>query len=193
MDEHTTRCNIPFCTFGVDANLLHEIEAVNQYSKILEQNCVNFGIMDRIKSYICTPSTEPLVVYGKSGCGKSVLSAKVAQNIHQWLPNCSFVLRYTKLTPLSSDIVSIVGSIAEQVCYLTKGKSCIGPHVSIFTVLNKNCFLIIALNRLSSFTQPPFETAWSQLASKYASLSIPLIMHTSWSPSNGYRRSFGTM
>lgn len=49
VDEHTTRCPVPRCTFGVDANLLHEIEAVNQYSKILEQNCVNFGIMDRIK------------------------------------------------------------------------------------------------------------------------------------------------
>lgn len=51
VDEHTTRCQIPRCTYGVDANLLHEIEAVNQYSKILEQNCVNFGIMDRIKRY----------------------------------------------------------------------------------------------------------------------------------------------
>lgn len=70
-------------------------------------------------------------MYGKSGCGKSVLSAKVAQNIQQWLTNCSLILRYTKLTPLSSDIVSIVGSIAEQVCYLTKAKSCIGPHVCI--------------------------------------------------------------
>lgn len=83
-----------------------------------------------IHSYVTNPSTEPLVVFGKSGCGKSVLSAKVAQNIHSWLPSCSFIIRFTNLTPLSSDIVSIVGSIAEQVCYLTKSKSCLGPHVS---------------------------------------------------------------
>lgn len=76
------------------------------------------------------PSSEPLIVYGKSGSGKSVLSAKVAQNIHTWLPSCSFIIRYTNLTVQSSDIISIVGSIAEQVCYLTKAKSCIGPHVS---------------------------------------------------------------
>lgn len=54
VEEHTNRCHIPRCTFGVDANLLHEIEAVNQYSKILEQNCVNFGIMDRIKRFYLT-------------------------------------------------------------------------------------------------------------------------------------------
>jgi nucleoside-triphosphatase THEP1 len=33
------------------------------------------------------------VVYGKPGCGKSVLVAKIAQNIHIWLPECGFVLR----------------------------------------------------------------------------------------------------
>lgn len=70
-------------------------------------------------------------MYGKSGCGKSVLAAKVAQNIHSWLPSCSFVLRYANLTPHSADIVAILGSIAEQVCYLLTGKCCIGPHVSV--------------------------------------------------------------
>lgn len=130
LDEHSTKYQIPYCTYGVDTNLLEELEAVNQHSKILEHNCANFGIMDKIKGYIVNPSTEPLVVYGKPGCGKSVLSAKVAQNIHNWLPSCSFVLRYTHLTPLSTDIISIFGSIAEQICYLTKTKSCIGPHVS---------------------------------------------------------------
>lgn len=48
-DEHAAKCALPRCTFGVDANLLRELEAVQQYSKFLEQNCVNFGIMDRIK------------------------------------------------------------------------------------------------------------------------------------------------
>lgn len=48
-EEHEQKCRISRCTFGVDVNLLHEIEAVNQYAAFLEQNCVNFGIMDRIK------------------------------------------------------------------------------------------------------------------------------------------------
>lgn len=48
-DEHAARCQLPRCTFGVDGQLLRELEAVQQYSMFLEQNCVNFGIMDRIK------------------------------------------------------------------------------------------------------------------------------------------------
>lgn len=47
-----------------------------------------------------------------------------------------FLFRYTKLTPSSSDVVSIVGSIAEQICYLTKTTTCEGPHVcDIFTLI----------------------------------------------------------
>lgn len=48
-DEHTAKLQIPYCTYGVDRNLLAEIEAVNQNSNLLSQNCVNFVIMDRIK------------------------------------------------------------------------------------------------------------------------------------------------
>ena len=49
IEEHITKYQISHCTYGVDYNLLEEIEAVNQHSKILEQNCANFGIMDTIK------------------------------------------------------------------------------------------------------------------------------------------------
>lgn len=49
LDEHTSKYQIPRCTYGVDANLLHELEAVNQHSKILEHNCANFGIMEKIR------------------------------------------------------------------------------------------------------------------------------------------------
>jgi ABC-type glutathione transport system ATPase component len=94
IDEHTTKFQIPYCTFGVDRRLLIELEEVNRHSQILNQNCANFSNIDQIKSYLTGSSTSPLVVYGKSGCGKSVLSAKIAQNIHTWMPECSFVLRY---------------------------------------------------------------------------------------------------
>lgn len=37
---------------------------------------------------------------------------------------------YTQLTPLSSDIVSLLGSIAEQMLYFTKTEPYTGNHVS---------------------------------------------------------------
>lgn len=48
-DDHVAKLQIPYCTYGVDRNLLAEIEAVNQNSNLLSQNCANFVIMDKIK------------------------------------------------------------------------------------------------------------------------------------------------
>lgn len=47
--DHFAKFQIPFCTYGVDRNLLAEIEAVKQHSQYLSQNCANFEIMDKIK------------------------------------------------------------------------------------------------------------------------------------------------
>lgn len=95
-EEHSSKFQIPLCTFGVDRRLLQEIEEVNRHSQILNQNCANFSVIDQVKAYLTNSSTSPLVIHGKSGSGKSVLSAKIAQNIHVWIPECSFVLRYVR-------------------------------------------------------------------------------------------------
>lgn len=49
ISDHFSKFQIPFCTYGVDRNLLAEIEAVKQQSQYLSQNCANFEIMDKIK------------------------------------------------------------------------------------------------------------------------------------------------
>lgn len=97
IDEHTNKYSIPLCTFGVDRRLLGEIEEVNRHSRILNENCANFSITDRVKSYLTSSSQKPLVIFGKTGAGKSVLMAKISQNIHTWIPECFLVLRYEKL------------------------------------------------------------------------------------------------
>lgn len=49
VSDHIAKFQIPYCTYGVDRNLLAEIEAVNQHSQFLSQNCANFEIMDKVK------------------------------------------------------------------------------------------------------------------------------------------------
>lgn len=49
ISDHISKHQIPFCTYGVERNLLAEIEAVKQNSQYLCQNCANFEIMDKIK------------------------------------------------------------------------------------------------------------------------------------------------
>uniref|UniRef100_A0A0K8TLW2 Putative wd40 domain protein n=1 Tax=Tabanus bromius TaxID=304241 RepID=A0A0K8TLW2_TABBR len=124
VEEHSNKFSIPNCIFGVDKRLLSEIEAVGQHSKLLGQNCANFAIMDKLKSYVTGTSQFPLLIYGTSGSGKSVLAAKIMHNVHAWSPESSLILRYGNLTPLSTHIVSLFGSIAEQLSVLTTGNPC---------------------------------------------------------------------
>ncbi len=93
VEEHTNKFKIPLCTFGVDRRLLTELEEVNRHSQILNQNCANFTIIDQVKNYLTGSSNSPLIICGKAGGGKSVLAAKIAQNTHSWLPECSFIIR----------------------------------------------------------------------------------------------------
>ncbi|XP_055636203.1 uncharacterized protein LOC129775455 isoform X2 [Toxorhynchites rutilus septentrionalis] len=121
IEEHAKKYSIPLCTFGADRRLLGEIEEVNRHSRILNVNCATFSVTDRVKSYLTSNSQKPLVIYGKTGAGKSVLMAKISQNIHTWLPECYLVLRYVNLTTMTSDVTSLLGSITEQVSVLVKG------------------------------------------------------------------------
>lgn len=121
IDEHTSKYSIPLCTFGVDRRLLSELEEVNRHSRVLNENCANFSITDRVKAYLTSKRRKPLVIYGKTGAGKSALAAKISHNVHTWLPDSQLVLRYANLTTLSSDVTSLLGSITEQVSVLVKG------------------------------------------------------------------------
>lgn len=130
VEEHSSKFQIPLCTFGVDRRLLNEIEEINRHSQILNQNSANFSIIDQVKAYLTGTSTSPFIIHAKTGCGKSVLSAKIATNVHTWIPECSAVLRFANLTPLSSDMTSILGTIIEQMSVLLKSSTIRNEHVS---------------------------------------------------------------
>lgn len=121
IDEHTSKYSIPMCTYGVDRRLLAELEEVNRHSRVLNENCANFSITDRVKEYLTSKRRKPLVIYGKTGAGKSALVAKISHNVHSWMPESQLVLRYANLTTLSSDVTSLLGSITEQLSVLVKG------------------------------------------------------------------------
>lgn len=80
--------------------------------------------------YIIEPSSKPLIVYGKQGSGKTVLISKLAQNIHDWMPDCCFVLRYAGLTENSMTLSSILQSIVHQVTHIQSKPIKICHHVS---------------------------------------------------------------
>ncbi|TDG44206.1 hypothetical protein AWZ03_009380 [Drosophila navojoa] len=127
-EEHLQK-SIPYNTLGVDRVLLEELQLIGHYSKLLAQNSANFDIMNDVKRYIRDGTSQPLVVSGARGSGKSVLVSKIMENVHRWKPEAQLVLRYANLSARSSDITSLLGSIANQMSVLETGQQCQVPHI----------------------------------------------------------------
>uniref|UniRef100_A0A6B2E7D3 Putative angio-associated migratory cell protein n=1 Tax=Phlebotomus kandelakii TaxID=1109342 RepID=A0A6B2E7D3_9DIPT len=142
IEEHSTKFQIPYCTFGVDRRLFAELEDVSQHSKILGQSCADCVVLDKAKKYLLEGSTKPLVIYGKSGSGKSVVTAMLAQNVHSWIPDCCLVLRYGKLTMRSSTLEALLQSICSQLSVIVKDGSSLCRHdVSTYSSIIEDCLM----------------------------------------------------
>ncbi|XP_033167496.1 uncharacterized protein LOC117145803 [Drosophila mauritiana] len=127
-EEHQQKNSIPYNTLGVDRVLLEELRLVGHYSKLLAQNSANFDIMNDVKRYIRDSTAQPLVVSGARGSGKSVLVSKIMENVHRWKPEAQLILRYANLSARSSDLTSLLGSMANQMSVLETGHQCQVPH-----------------------------------------------------------------
>ncbi|XP_059617565.1 uncharacterized protein LOC132262332 [Phlebotomus argentipes] len=148
IEEHNNKFQIPFCTFGVDRRLFAELEDVSQHSKILGQSCADCVVLEKAKRYILESSTKPLVIYGKSGSGKSVVTAMLAQNVHSWIPDCCLILRYAKLTMRSSTLEALLQSICSQLSVIVKdGPSLCRHDVSTYSSIIEDC-LKVATSRI---------------------------------------------
>ncbi|KAH8263526.1 hypothetical protein KR044_010218 [Drosophila immigrans] len=126
-EEHHQK-SIAHNTLGVDRVLLEELQLIGHYSKLLAQNSANFDIMNDVKRYIRDATAQPLVVSGARGSGKSVLVSKIMENVHRWKPEAQLVLRYANLSARSSDLTSLLGSIANQMSVLETGQQCQVTH-----------------------------------------------------------------
>uniref|UniRef100_A0A1L8DNB6 Putative wd40 domain protein n=1 Tax=Nyssomyia neivai TaxID=330878 RepID=A0A1L8DNB6_9DIPT len=140
IEEHNTKFQIPSCTFGVDRRLFAELEDVSQHSKILGQCCADSVVLEKVKKYIHDGSNKPLVVYGKTGSGKSVVTAMLAQNIHTWIPDCCLILRYAKLTMRSSTLEALLQSICSQLSVIVKDGTSLYRHdVQVYSNIIEDC------------------------------------------------------
>jgi hypothetical protein len=86
--------------------------------------------------YLTGNEQHPLIIYGAEGSGKTCLLARAAQQCHSWQqldPECTLemgvVLRFLRLTPESSSVLTILHSITKQVSLLTTGRLPRNPHV----------------------------------------------------------------
>ncbi len=87
-----------------------EIQAHKDFANTKTQSFIGQDdILSQIKSYCNDGSNSPLVIYGRSGLGKSAIMAKAYQQAH---PNA--LVRFVGATPGSGDMKSILYSIFDQ-------------------------------------------------------------------------------
>uniref|UniRef100_A0A1B0BJ75 AAA+ ATPase domain-containing protein n=1 Tax=Glossina palpalis gambiensis TaxID=67801 RepID=A0A1B0BJ75_9MUSC len=167
IDEYANKNSLPDNTNGVNHALIEEIEFIGQYTTALAQNSPNFDIMNDIKRYIKDSTDQPLVVCGPSGCGKSVLISKIVENLYRWKPETNLILRYANLTARSGDLVTVLGSIANQMSALAYGYQTNLSHTfqAYAQIIQKiideeKCFFIIIIDSVDELLGEDIDLTW---------------------------------
>ena len=109
-----------------DENLHIEVdmtfqEVIQHRELALDKSSLFIGRENEIKcisDYLRSDNTEPLVVYGRSGCGKTALMAVTAKRSNITLPNSLLVLRFLGTTGQSGSARSLLLSICTQISRL---------------------------------------------------------------------------
>ena len=98
-----------------------EFEEGLHHLNFCEVKCSTFkgqtGILNDVKQYLETNTKRraPLVVYAESGVGKTSLMAMAMKLIPDWFgPDCIRMIRFLGTSPYSSDVYSMLRSIAGQ-------------------------------------------------------------------------------
>ncbi|KAL3862495.1 hypothetical protein ACJMK2_008455 [Sinanodonta woodiana] len=97
---------------------------VLQHATMAVERCAIFhgreDILDSVEKYLTSDVSEPLVLYGQSGCGKTSIVAQVAKQVPLiYHRNAVVVLRFMGTSPDSSNLWKLLRSLSEQIsiCY----------------------------------------------------------------------------
>lgn len=72
-------------------------------------------VLEKIADYVSTQDRHPLVVWGESGCGKTALLAKAAQDCVSNRPDSAVVVRFVGATPSSSDGRALLEGLCKEI------------------------------------------------------------------------------
>ncbi len=76
-------------------------------------------VIQKIRHFATSTNSKPLIVYGRSGSGKTSVIAKVVHSLRLWTNGTGFVvMRFLGTSPHSSTIREVLISICEQICAL---------------------------------------------------------------------------
>lgn len=132
IDEHQAKTMLK-PSYGIEAALFEELNQQTSFCQKAAQCSINREkTINEIKNYINGDSTNPLILYGPGGCGKTTLLARIAQCCQQWLPEAFLIFRFVGISAQSSTIEQLLSSISNQCSILTYGHKCYCIHVSFY-------------------------------------------------------------
>lgn len=73
------------------------------------------SILHRINKYIEGDKSQPLVIFGKSGSGKSALMAHAIKQVQERFPDSEVIYRFLGVTPNSSNGRALIESLCKQI------------------------------------------------------------------------------
>ncbi|CAH1777750.1 unnamed protein product [Owenia fusiformis] len=152
---------------GIEDRMLSSISdttylEVAHHIKFCQAKCSQFQGRDfalhSIADYITSSNTQPYVLYGTSGSGKTSILAKAAQTVWRKLDGYAcLILRFLGTTPESSNVGSLLTSIENQLKANYRAKSQDGIGALLGIIPNKESHSLTDI--LQSFEIPPSKPA----------------------------------
>lgn len=118
-------------------SLFEELNEHTVFCQKTAQSSVNReAVLNNVKSYLTSDSTQTLVIVGASGSGKSTLIARAAQCCHQWSPDAFLAFRFIGITNRSSTMENILSSVVNQCSIVMSGSQYTGRHVRNISIFH---------------------------------------------------------
>ncbi|XP_055919409.1 uncharacterized protein LOC129951337 [Eupeodes corollae] len=126
MHEHLVKYNSRN-THGLCKPIVDEIEAVRRHSIAIGANLDSPYDLEGILKYIRSDSLYPLAVFSPPE-EEEVFGSQLAFSLEKLMEDSHLILRYARLTVVSSEVTSLLASIADQVSIIVAGKPCHTQH-----------------------------------------------------------------
>ncbi|KAK6633137.1 hypothetical protein RUM43_012881 [Polyplax serrata] len=114
---------------GIDAQLLNEIKWQGLFcQKAVQSSVTREMVLQKIKSYVTSDSTSPLLVHGVQGSGKTTVLSRTVYCIQTWLPDSFSLFRFTKISELSYNMTDLLKTVSDQLSLLCHGHQIFCDH-----------------------------------------------------------------
>ncbi|XP_077284296.1 NACHT domain- and WD repeat-containing protein 1 isoform X2 [Arctopsyche grandis] len=128
IEEHASRSPLTHAQ-GIHASMFEELNSHTVFCQKTAQSSVNReAVLNSVKNYIVSDSTQCLVIVGASGSGKSTLIARAAQCCHQWSPDAFLAFRFVGITNMASTVQNILSSVVNQSSIILCGSQYVGRY-----------------------------------------------------------------